>query len=105
MCEDGVASLLADNKSKNLGDEYNIIDFLDQFEVLDNHHIDYYDSIIVQDNIFPSTPIDILVPPEDVDLKILDMEFDLAEEIIIIETSSSSHYLFFSLICNASTCN
>lgn len=105
LCEYGVSSLLASNESKNLGDESNRINFPDQFEVLGNQHPDHSDSIIVWDDVFPSAPTDILVPPDDFYLIELDLDSDPAEENVLIKTSSSSHCSLWSPFCDASTCH
>lgn len=103
-CQHNVLPSLVDFKSKNLGDEANEINFHNQPKVLDNHHPNCYDSIIVCDDGFPRAPLNFPISQEYFDLKYLDIEYVSIKEYVIMETSSSPHYPLCSTFCNATTC-
>ena len=73
--------------------------------VLGNNNFDNDNSVDVCDDEFPSTPVDLSVSHENFNLKDLDLEPMLVEENSLIETSSLSHYPFFSRVYDASTCD
>lgn len=104
LCQDYVIQSLVDFEPSNLSDESNETYLLNQSKFLNNHHHDDSESIIVCDDVFPSTPFGISVLQEKIVSKYIDIESDSYQEVVRFETSSSPHYPLCSIVCNSSTC-
>lgn len=78
------------------------MDFPNQFAVLDNHHLDDSDSIIVGNDGFPNIPFGF---SKKLFMKYLDLESNLVRVDVLMETSSSPYYPFCSTFCNALSCD
>lgn len=102
-CQDNDLPFLPDFESRNLGDVLNAINFLNQIDVFDNLHSLDSSSVIVCKDHFLSAPFDLSVSQENFVSKYLDLEYNSIKEDVLIETSSSPHYHWYSTFCKVLT--